>query len=181
MKGRKLTENEIILAKKVFSKSIKYEEVNIYAEKFAFFQPNNSGMTPNGNIYTDGITISNDYGSAVTNSGLKAFFIHEMVHVWQKQNNVLNPIISAVANSIRHAFFYKEAYKYTLDRGKDLLEYRIEQQAQIIEDYAKITIFNMWPNSKLMLNKGSKPELELLFIDVLFNFINDPSYARERK
>jgi len=175
MPGRKLTPNEISFAKQVFSDSIKYGQAMIYDEKFAFFQPDNSGMTPNGNIYVSGGT-SSDYGSSIEKPPLKAFFIHELTHVWKKQNNVLNPIISAVANSMRHGFFYEESYKYLLEKDKDFLEYRIEQQAQIIEDYTRITILNINPNVKHIKNRGTKADIVALFHKVLSNFISNPSY-----
>ncbi len=69
--------------------------MKIYHEKYAFFQPDYSGMTPNGNIYIHGEVID-DYGKATISPDSKAFFIHEMVHVWQKHNGVLNPIVSAI-------------------------------------------------------------------------------------
>jgi len=80
MSKRKLTELEIQLARKVFGNSIRYTEVKIFNEKYAFFQPDNSGMTPNGNIYIHGNNIE-DYGVATVHPDSKSFFIHEMVHV----------------------------------------------------------------------------------------------------
>jgi len=179
MSGRKLTQNEIILAKKIFKESIKYIDVSIHHEKFAFFQPDNSGMTPNGDIYIDGSIKIMDYGHAIVSALDKAFFIHEMAHVWQKQNGVLNPIISAVANSIRHGFFYENSYKYFLEKNKDFLEYRMEQQAQIIEDYTRITMLNKLPNIKFLENKGRKIEVITLFEKVLSKFLLDPSYPKK--
>lgn len=176
MSGRKLTNNEIILATKIFGKSIKYRDVSIYHEKYAFFQPNNSGMTPNGNIYIDGTIKISDYGDLAIAAASRAFYIHEMVHVWQKQNKVLNPLISAVANAIRHGFFYQEAYKYKLDTNQDFLDYRIEQQAQIIEDYSRLTIFNLQPKPGYMSNKETGISLLKLFKAVLSKFLVDPSY-----
>ncbi len=177
MAGRKLTVNEIQLAKWVYGDSIKYDQVIIYDEKYAFFQPNDSGMTPNGNIYIHGIT-SSDFGSLATRSILRGFFIHEMAHVWQKQNSILNPIVSAIANSLRHAFFYTEAYKYTLRDGNDLLDYRMEQQAQIIEDYVRIVKLNLLPKSFFLQNKETDMRLLGLYTAVLSKFLSDPSYPK---
>lgn len=179
MSGRMLTENEKNLADKIFGNSVKYNEVLIFNEKYAFFQPSNSGMTPNGNIYIDGKTEVLDYGSATLDRESKAFFIHEMTHVWQKQNNVLNPIVSAIANSFRHAFFYGESYKYTLESDKDLLEYRMEQQAQIIEDYARVTLLHLSPKFGLMQNKVTYSKAIVLFNFVLSKFIENPSYPKK--
>jgi len=89
MNDRKLTQNEVALAQKIFGASIDYNKVALHRHAYVFFQPSSSGMTPNGEIYVDG-TVSADYGLSVAR--LQAFFIHEMEHVWQKENGVLNPI-----------------------------------------------------------------------------------------
>ena len=87
MSSRNLTTGEIALAKKIFKGSIAYERVRIHDEAYVFFQPNNSGMTPNGEIYVTGGCPA-DYSTA--ESHFRAFFIHEMTHVWQFQLDVLN-------------------------------------------------------------------------------------------
>jgi len=178
MDYRKLTLNEINFSNKVFGGSILYINVKIYHEKYAFFQPDHSGMTPNGNIYIDGNVIK-DYGMATVRPESKAFFIHEMVHVWQKHNDVLNPIVSAIANSIRHGFNYNEAYKYTLDAKKDLLDYRMEQQAQIIEDYIRGLYLGIDRKEEYLQNKGSEAEIDKLYQSVLSKFLSKPSYPKE--
>ncbi len=174
---RKLTLNEINFASKVFGGSILYINVKIFHEKYVFFQPNNSGMTPNGNIYIDGKIIK-DYGKSIVDPGSKAFFIHEMVHVWQKHNGVLNPKISAIANSIRHGFNYNKAYEYTLDAEKDLLDYRMEQQAQIIEDYIRVLYLDIERSKKYLQNKESEAEIDKLYQSVLSKFLSKPSYPK---
>ncbi len=180
MAERKLTINEIKFAKEIFGNAVKYDQVSIFNEKYAFFQPDNSGMTPNGNIYVDGV-VSPDYGAPSTRAVEKAFFIHEMVHVWQKQNDILNPIVSAIANSLRHGFFYDEAYKYTLDDKKDLLDYRMEQQAQIIEDYTRVAKLNLLPKPKFLQNKIEGKPLLKLFTSVLSKFLINPSYPSKKR
>jgi len=171
---RKLTLNEINFASKIFGSSILYIDVKIYHEKYAFFQPDNSGMTPNGNIYIHGEVID-DYGKATISPDSKAFFIHEMVHVWQKHNGVLNPIVSAIANSIRHGFDYNKAYEYTLDTEKDLLDYRMEQQAQIIEDWVRVTLLNWLTRGGYLQNEEAGGDLRKLYESVLERFIANPS------
>jgi len=180
MSSRKLTLNEIQLAKGIYGKSIKYSQVSVFNEKYAFFQPDNSGMTPNGNIYIHGVT-SSDFGLATTRAVLKGFFIHEMAHVWQKHNKILNPIVSAIANSLRHAFHYNEAYKYRLKDNTDLLEYRMEQQAQIIEDYVRIIKLNLLPKPTFLQNKETGKVLLKMYTSVLSKFLSDPSYPIKKK
>ena len=174
MSGRKLTHNEIAIAKKVFKDSLDYQKIRIHNEKYAFFQPNNSGMTPNGEIYVHG-AYRKDYSSAVPQ--LKAFFIHEMVHVWQYQLKILNPVTAAIGESIRHVFSYEKAYEYTLEAGKDILDYKIEQQASIIEDYYRVTHAGLPVHLNRMKNNYSDVKKDKLFEKVLAKFITSPKYA----
>ena len=51
MKKRALTEGEIELAKSIYKDSLNYDKITIHNHKYVFFQPKNSGMTPNGKIY----------------------------------------------------------------------------------------------------------------------------------
>jgi hypothetical protein len=137
--SRKLTLGEIELARGVFDDSIKYEKVKIHRGKYFFGQPAGSGMTPNGEIYVaDDARLKNflykkDY--SIESLGLKAFFIHEMAHVWQYQNKIIRVKTAAVLGQIRHFGRYSKMYRYTLDANKKLIDYGIEQQAAIIEDY----------------------------------------------
>ena len=88
MTHRKLTEGEIKLAKTVFGNSIDYSKVKISNRKYMPFQSKNVSMAPNGHIY-----FSKNYRDDFSkeNTLTQGHFIHEMVHVWQYQNRVLNP------------------------------------------------------------------------------------------
>jgi len=136
-------------------------------------------MTPNGQIYVSGIYVS-DYSATTTN--LKSFFIHEMVHVYQHQMKILSPISAAIVETLRHGFDYDKAYFYSLDTSKDLLNYEIEQQAQIIEDYYRINILGVNPVTKLgkeyMENTLAEVKTNTLFAVVLKKFTANPTYAK---
>lgn len=126
MTSRSLTDGEIALAQTVYKSEIKYEKVMIFNEKWAFFQPRDRAMAPNGNIYfAPGNTeYSFDFSSADIHA--KATFIHELAHVWQHQNGV-NVIAKGAIN---------RNYDYlplTIDSRFE--NFGIEQQAQIIRDY----------------------------------------------
>lgn len=177
MSERALTSGEITLARRLFKDSLDYTKVKIHNKKYVFVQPDNSGMTPNGEIYAVGQrTYSNDY--ALEEPILRGFFIHEMAHVWQFQLNILNPISAAIGESILNFFNYSKAYKYELVAGKDLLKYRIEQQAQIIEDYYLRQIEATTPVTDHMKNSGSPTVYMPLYFQVLARFIANPGYAR---
>lgn len=175
MGGRNLTLNETALAKKIFRDSIDYKKVKIHNQKYIFFQPSNSGMTPNGEIYVDGF-YKKDY--SVINDFGKAFFIHEMTHVWQYQLKILNPITAAIAENIRHFFSYDKAYEYKLEAGKDLLDYNIEQQASIIEDYFRVYMANIKPFPGRMINSLDEIKKDMLFEKVLAKFLSNPTYGK---
>ena len=132
--SRKLTQNEIDMAKTVFGDAIDYDVVRINDKKYMFFQSKHVAMAPNGNLYMGAQLKSDDY--ALENSFSKrSLFIHEMAHVWQFQNKILHPLKTGVKLMVKHAFNYGAAYPYKLDSKKDLLEYNMEQQASIIQDY----------------------------------------------
>lgn len=153
MNGRALTSGEIALAKRVFKDSINYTKVKIHNKKYVVVQPYNSGMTPNGEIYISGSEIyKNDY--AMESIRLRGFFIHEMVHVWQYQLNILNPVSAAIAESILNFFDYSKAYEYELVGGKDLLQYRIEIYKPLSKGrYTAVAGIAMVKNGKIVDSK----------------------------
>jgi len=112
---------------------------------------------------------------------VKAFLIHELVHVWQYQLNILNPVLAAIAENISHAFDYAKAYKYTLTVDKDILDYEIEQQAAIIEDYYLIYIAGLLPvrgHMQNTLKEVKNKQLLHMQHKVLSKFILNPAFAK---
>lgn len=178
--SRQLTAGEMKLAKDMFGSSIDLSRVRIHDEKYIFFQPDNSGMTPNGEIYVAGV-YSADY--AGERPGRQAFFIHEMVHVWQHQTGVLQAgvIGSALIEMIAYAGDYSSAYAYVLDGSKDLTDYGLEQQASIVEDYFRLTRLGEEPrNARPPASRVcAQPTLSAraLYEKVLHRFITDPTYG----
>jgi len=175
MKSRPLTTGEIKLAKTVFGDSIDYSTVNIFDGAYIFFQPNHSGMTPNGNIYMRDC-FSEDYSKE--NPHDRGFFIHEMTHVWQFQNKVLNPVAAAIELNLKHKFNYADAYDFHLDGKKDLTDYGMEQQAAIVQEYFMICREGHKHHQQHCRNNCSSAEKQKLFADVLAKFLKDPSYAK---
>lgn len=180
--SRPLTQGEMTLAKDVFGDSIRLSRVKIHDEKYIFFQPSNSGMTPNGEIYVDG-AYSADYGSE--RPRLQAFFIHEMVHVWQHQTGVLRAgvIGAAIIEIIGQMGDYGSAYPYVLDASKDLTDYGLEQQASIVEDYFRMTRLGEEPrNARPAASRVcavTEPTISnrALYERVLRRFLTDPTYG----
>jgi hypothetical protein len=121
---RKLTSEEIALARTVFGNRIDYEKVKIHHGSYLPFnaQDANTAMTPNGEIY-----FINQYRDDFSQSlySLQHMFIHEMSHVWQREKG-MNVIGRGLVS-------WLVSYRYTLD-GRLLSDYPMEQQAQIIAD-----------------------------------------------
>jgi len=159
--SRHLTTGEIAIARQVFGDSLNYEAVKIHDGAFVFFQPHHSGMTPNGEIYAHDC-FKADFSQGDAND--RAFFIHEMTHVWQYQNKVLNPITEAIKLNFKHKFNYAAAYEFQLDDKKDLTDYNMEQQASIVAEYFQVKEA-----------KGNVSQHE----KVLKNFLANSSYARK--
>ena len=171
--GRDLTTGEIRIAQEIYRDSINYTRVKIHNGKYFFGQPANSGMTPRGEIYAHGSAYHDDYSRE--NASTQGFYIHEMAHVWQRQNDVLNIIWSAISEQISHGFDYSRAYPYTLEADKTLTDYDIEQQASIIEDYFRVVKRGIPFRENRIQNGGNREERVRLLRAVLADFLTDPS------
>jgi hypothetical protein len=168
---RHLTPGEVDLAHSVFKDSLDYARIRLYARPFVFFQPRESAMAPNGHIYVRG-EVEDDYSRA----GLmrRAFFLHEITHVWQYQNRVLNPLLAGLREALRHGLRYDRAYFYRLHYGYDLLDYGLEQQASIIEDYYLQVQCGSILHTSRCLNACTASERTQLYQSVLNRFLDNP-------
>jgi hypothetical protein len=175
MTSRPLTKGEIALARTVFGDSIEYGTVYVSDSKFTGFHPEGVAMAPNGNLFMPGC-YSDDYSAERVYT--QSLFIHEMTHVWQYQNKVLAPMVEAIKLNVKFAFNYLAAYNYTLDGKKDLVDYNMEQQASIVQDWfaQKHGAFN--PLYSSCQNKCTDAERQDLFDKILAKFVSNPEYAR---
>ena len=172
MSKRSLTKGEIRLAHGIFAHAMNYDAVRVYDRGYAFLNATGN-MSYRGNIY-----LPDSYNHDFSHAPLpqQRLFIHESVHVWQHQNNVLNLAMAALREGVKHQLHYAKAYLFRLEPGKDLLDYGLEQQAAIIEEY-----FLRQNGGALMgrcLNTDS--ETPALLDGVLKNFLDNPSYARRQ-
>jgi hypothetical protein len=176
MVTRPLTTGEIALARTIFADSVDYTTVTVSDQKFMGipFLPEGTAMAPNGSLFMPGC-YKDDYSREDTL--WQGTFLHEMTHVWQYQNKVLNPIPTAAKLAVKHKFDYAAAYNYILDEKKDLLDYNMEQQATIVQDYFVLQQQGMsiWDRSQ---NACDDAEKLRLYEKVLKNFIADPAYAK---
>jgi hypothetical protein len=120
--GRPLTEAERMLAASVFGDAIDLDRVRLNCRCWWPLQPRPYVMAPDGQLWfhPQGGLWREDFAAAEL--GLRALFVHELVHVWQHQRG-LNLILR------RHPFC---RYGYVLKPGWALRRYGIEQQAEIV-------------------------------------------------
>jgi hypothetical protein len=121
---RALTEGERVLVQEVFGSAIALDPVRIRRRRFFPFQAVQTVMAPMGHLHFHprGTHYRDDFAEAALS--LQGLFVHEMVHVWQTQQNGRwwLPLM-------RHPFC---RYGYRFVPGKPFLHYGIEQQAELV-------------------------------------------------
>lgn len=117
---RPLTAGEKMLVDSVFQQQINLELPRICAARWVF---KGYAISPNGHIYFNPADCLSDFSK--TSLGKQAWFIHEMTHVWQVQQGI---------KVIRRALIDRR-YQYLLQEGKQFMQYGVEQQAQMVQDF----------------------------------------------
>jgi hypothetical protein len=120
LRRRKLTSGEISLAREIFSSHLNYDSIFICAHRLVL---KHYAISPNGHIYFNVIDWCEDFSTQSIEK--QSWLIHELVHVWQVKQGI---------KLIRKAIFERQ-YHYVLKRGKTFLEFGVEQQAQMVQDY----------------------------------------------
>lgn len=118
--SRPLTRGEKRLAQSVFGQALAVEQIRVYAARWVI---KHYAISPNGHIYFHPQDWRPDFSTA--SLGIQAWFIHELVHVWQFQQGL---------KVVRKALFNRR-YRYQLIAHRDFLSYGLEQQAQMVQDY----------------------------------------------
>ena len=165
--SRPLTSGEIAMCKLIFKDAIDYSLVKVHNHEYFWFgmQNDNTAFTPNGELYFNPDRFQSDF-SASQKDADKIWFMHEMVHVWQKQLGY-----SLWWNGARILFSggYSDgsSYQYstTKDAGKSLADFNMEQQGELIADY--------YAAKYLKISVSKIPFLE----SVLAEFLKEPKNA----
>lgn len=172
---RTLTGAERALLVPLFADSVPYDEVRII-HGTAPFQPPGSYVTIGTDIYAPDDLWRDDFTTAPPWSIERAILVHEISHVWQHGNG-MDLVVGSVLEMVKSRGRYEQAYPYRLERDRDLLQYGMEQQASIIEDYYRITTQHQRPSQ--LENAGLSLQARLrLYRAVLGKFLRDPFYAR---
>jgi hypothetical protein len=125
--SRGLTGGEVSMAEEVFFDDIDYGQVNVFNKKFAFFQPSGIAMSPNGSIYFHPDDYLDDFSLASVDT--RAWFMHEMTHVWQKQQGMNVMWLGATNRN------YSYLPLAPAPPGRSFYSFGIEQQGEIVRDY----------------------------------------------
>ena len=124
---RALTAGEIALLSSVFSKTISYSKVKVHNYKAYFSEPDDTAMTPDGEMYFPPAHFKADFSAA----GLSNHWsLHEGAHLYR----VLPPEVER--EELRGIF--DRNYDYTLSSLKKFKDYGFEQQGDIAEDFYKL-------------------------------------------
>lgn len=120
---RSLSTEEIALVKPIFETSLDYEQIRInYGGPLTWIYP----------ALTTGNTISFPKGFDESNKKAQALIVHEMTHVWQYQNHGIDYLPRALFEEITEPNPYTVHY----DVSKHLLDYDVEEQAEIVAEYS---------------------------------------------
>lgn len=142
---RLMTLGEITLAREIFGSSIVYPRVWIHCDSYLPFglQGKGYGMSPNGEIYFRKELYDNDFSALRVDIMSRHLFIHELAHVWQHQRGIWV--------RTRGLFSWAANYTYDLDTSRKLIDYPLEQQAQVIADFWLLTKYGYvrWEHQRM--------------------------------
>ena len=162
--ARGLTSGEIAMARLLFADAIDYSRVKVHNSEYLWFglQPDDTAMTPNGEIYFNEKHFLEDFSTA---RGVdRHWFMHEMVHVWQHQ---LGYWVKA-----RGAIRIGLSYEYELESGKRLGDYNMEAQGNILADYYMLKLERR--PGLVVESRYAVASALPLFESVLSGFLKDP-------
>ncbi len=141
--SRTLTDSEDKLLKDMgYNSSIDTKKVRIYrsAAIDSFLNIQGSlAMAIGNSVFVHGNNYTDDF--AKDRPINKHIFKHEMAHVWQYQNCPLSTNIKILMdkfNMLVNRENIEDLYNYDLSSNKDLLDYGIEQQAEILANSANV-------------------------------------------
>jgi hypothetical protein len=121
--SRPLTAGERGIAAAMFGEALDPAKVRIHHARWWPFQPHNVAMAPDGDLWIHPGAWFWREDFAAAEPALQALFVHELTHCWQHQRGLFLPLR-------RHPFC---RYRYTIEPGRPLVRYGIEQQAMIVQ------------------------------------------------
>jgi hypothetical protein len=173
---RPLTAGEIALVRPYFRDAIDYATVRVVHGRYNALHPDQTYMTPRGSIFAPDELFRADFAAADVAPTLQAVFVHEMVHVWQFHSGK-DLIAEGVKTFLELRGDYERAYPYRLEPGRDLLDYGMEQQASLVEDWFLIQVHGLAP-ARLVDGPADPAVRDAGYRAALAALLADPTYAR---
>jgi len=124
---RALTPGEVAIVRVVFGAGVDPATVWVHNHGYPLLlgaQPAHTAVTPNGQMYFPRASYRADFADGP--DMVRRWFVHEMVHVWQRQLGY--PVLC------RGAMRWTVRYTYVLDPARTLGDYDMEQQGEIVAD-----------------------------------------------
>lgn len=168
-KARRLTPGEISMLQIIFKDAIQYSKVWVCNYEFLprGWQPDDTAMTPNGHVYYSKVEFKEDFSVPSMGAAELQMFIHEMVHVWQYHMGY--PVLRRGMERLTLQ------YPYELAPDRELGDYDMEQQGNLLADYWAFVRGNGTPYK--LYEKQHRNDFEL-YKKVLALFIADPKDKR---
>lgn len=120
--ARALTSGERAITGSVFGAALDDRAVTLRRRKYWWLQPAWTVMAPDGHIWFHPHNRAWREDFAAAGLSLRAFLVHELVHVWQHQQG----------RRLLRERPWIARYDYALEPGKPFAAYGIEQQAEIV-------------------------------------------------
>jgi len=148
---RKLTEKEISVLKELYYDEIDYSKVVITNEHlFSKILKKFSGIVFDNTIVFTRTGYKDDFTTCISDITL---LIHEMCHVWQFQNLKYRWYKAG----IEHIKYAGSTYGYQITDHKRIIDFRFEQQGEIMADYYR-------------LRQNNSPKVQM-YEDVIYSII----------
>ncbi len=177
---RALTLDEREMLQPLFLAALDLDVIHVVQDKYIAFQGDDTYMTPENDMFAPGDLYLADFAAPEIEPYTASTLVHEMTHAWQHQSG-LDLVAAGAITFAATGGDYQQAYGYTLDPAKDLIDYNVEQQASIVEDWYLLTIRKVAPYS--LLQDWALPvdwaQMEADYRAVLKKFFDDPLYARQ--
>ncbi len=164
---RGLTAGEVAMLRQVFGSSVDYGAVKLHNHGYWMlfgFQPDDTATAPNGEIYLPADLFSPDF--SVEPNDVGRLLVHEMTHVWQYQLGYPVKRVRAPRPGM--------SYRYALAAGKQLCDYNMEAQGNILADYYLLKFRNE-QRSLYELRYRQQPNVLPLYEGALAQFLANPA------
>jgi len=141
--GRPLTPAEIALSSEYFGAAVEYPKIRISVWKDCSLGCPMKAVARH-EIRMPRWAYERDYAGGRATPYMRCVFVHEMTHLYQHEHlgGFVQGVYGFIDNVIEDLYPWrypeKDKYNYVLDLKRHWLDYGIEQQASIVEDYCRL-------------------------------------------